>query len=161
MSGSRRLDAFLDRGVELVAGVPCSYLRRFFAACATLSADRYVAAPREDHAAAVCAGAWLGGRLALAAMQNSGLGTCLEVLTSLHLMYSLPLPMLVSDRGEPADYEEHRILGQRTRQLLDLFGIPWRVAVPGGELEEAAWLVATARERRMPVVLLAGKEVDA
>lgn len=161
MISSRRLDALLAHGVELVAGVPCSYLTRFFAACEALPAGRYVAAPREDHAVAVCAGAWLGGRLALAAMQNSGLGYCLEVLTSLHLMYRLPLPMLVSDRGEPADYEEHRILGQRTRELLDLFGIPWQVASPGQEEHEAAWLVATARERRMPAVLLAGKEVDA
>jgi Predicted thiamine-pyrophosphate-binding protein len=40
-----------------------------------------------------------GGVQPLAAMQNSGLGYCLEVLTSLHLMYRLPLPMLVSDRG--------------------------------------------------------------
>lgn len=160
MATSRRLDALLGHGVELVAGVPCSYLGRFFAACEALPASRYVAAPREDHAVAICAGAWLGGRLALAAMQNSGLGYCLEVLTSLHLMYRLPLPLLVSDRGEATDYEEHRILGRRTRQLLELFEIPWRAAVPGGERDEAAWLVATARERRSPAVLLAGKEVD-
>lgn len=157
---SRRLETLLGHGVELVAGVPCSYLARFFAACEALPAGRYVAAPREDHAVAVCAGAWLGGRLALAAMQNSGLGYCLEVLASLHLMYRVPLPILVSDRGEPTDYEEHRILGRRTRELLDLFGIPWRAAVVGGEEEEAAWLVATALERRTPAVLLTGKGVD-
>lgn len=160
MATSRRLDTLLHHGIDLVAGVPCSYLTRFFAACETLPAGRYVAAPREDHAVAICAGAWLGGRLALTAMQNSGLGYCLEVLTSLHLMYRLPLPMLVSDRGEPTDYEEHRILGQRTRELLDLFGIPWRAAVAGEEEDEAAWLVATARARRMPAVLLTGKGVD-
>lgn len=160
MSASRRLDALQHAGVELVAGVPCSYLARFFAACEALPAGRYIAAPREDHAVAVCAGAWLGGRLALAAMQNSGLGYCLEVLTSLHLMYRMPLPMLVSDRGEPTDYEEHRILGQRTRHLLDLFGIPWRVATAGEEEAEAAWLVGTARDGRLPAVLLVGKEAD-
>ncbi|HPS77299.1 MAG TPA: thiamine pyrophosphate-binding protein [Thermoanaerobaculaceae bacterium] len=160
MSASRRLDALQGAGVELVAGVPCSYLVRFFAACEALPPGRYVAAPREDHAVAVCAGAWLGGRPSLAAMQNSGLGYCLEVLTSLHLMYHMPLPMLVSDRGEPTDYEEHRILGQRTRHLLDLFGIPWRVATAGDQEEEAEWLVRTANEGRLPAVLLVGKEAD-
>ncbi len=160
MTGSLRLAALQQAGVHLVAGVPCSYLVRFFAACEGLPPDRYVAAPREDHAVAVCAGAWLGGRLALAAMQNSGLGYCLEVLTSLHLMYRMPLPMLVSDRGEPTDYEEHRILGQRTRQLLDLFGIPWRVAATGDQAAEASWLVRTAQDGRQPAVLLVGKEAD-
>lgn len=161
MSSSLRLEALRRQGVEFVAGVPCSYLSRFFAACEALPPGRYVAAPREDHAVAVCAGAWFAGRMTLAAMQNSGLGYCLEVLTSLHLMYRLPLPMLVSDRGEPTDYEEHRILGQRTRELLDLFEIPWRVAAPGQEDAEAEWLVATAIERRMPAVLLVGRGVDA
>ena len=160
MATSRRLETLLDHGIELVAGVPCSYLRRFFAACEGVPASRYVAAPREDHAVAIGAGAWLGGRLALAAMQNSGLGYCLEVLTSLHLMYRLPLPLLVSDRGEPSDFEEHRILGQRTRKLLELFAIPWRAATLGEEEDEAAWLVGTARTRCMPAVLLVGKGVD-
>jgi len=159
-SGSRRLDCLVDAGVEYVAGVPCSYLKRFFAGCSTLSAGDFLPAVREDHAVAACAGAWLAGKLPLAAMQNSGLGYCLEVLTSLHLMYRLPLPMVVSDRGTATDFEEHRILGQRTRKLFDLFEIPWRLAVPGGEEADARWLVMAARESRRPAVLLVEREAD-
>lgn len=161
MSTSRRLDALLRCGVGYVAGVPCSYLKNFFAACAGLPAGRFLPAVREDHAVAACAGAWLGGVRPLAAMQNSGLGYCLEVLASLHLMYRLPLPMLVSDRGADDDFEEHRILGQRTRQLLDLFGVPWREGEVGGEEEEAHWLVATSEAVRGPAVLLVGPGRDA
>lgn len=160
MSVSRRLDALGAAGVDFVAGVPCSFLARFFAGCAELPAGSFVPAVREDHALAACAGAWLGGRLPLAAMQNSGLGYCLEVLASLHLMYRLPLPMLVSDRGADTDFEEHRILGRRTRGLLDMFGIPWREARAGGEIEDARWLVGTARGDRGPAVLLVAKGVD-
>jgi phosphonopyruvate decarboxylase len=160
VSRSRRLDALREAGVEFVAGVPCSYLKRFFAGCAELPPSSYLPAVREDHAVAACAGAWLGGRRALAAMQNSGLGYCLEVLTSLHLMYRIPLPMLVSDRGAPTDYEEHRILGQRTRQLLALFGIPWREARPGEDKVEAHWLLETSERERKPAVLLIGREAD-
>jgi len=160
LSASHRLDALLEAGVEFVAGVPCSYLKKFFAGCAQLPPSAFLPAVREDHAVAACAGAWLGGRRTLAAMQNSGLGYCLEVLTSLHLMYRVPLPMIVSDRGAPADYEEHRILGQRTRQLLDLFGIPWREARPGQHEAEARWLVEASERERTPAVLLVGKEVD-
>lgn len=159
-TGSQRLDSLLAAGVEYVAGVPCSYLKHFFAGCHGLPAGSFLPAVREDHAVAACAGAWLGGRLPLAAMQNSGLGYCLEVLASLQLMYRLPLPMVVSDRGAITDYEEHRILGQRTRKLLDLFDIPWRLAVTGGETADARWLVMASRESSRPAVLLVERDAD-
>jgi len=161
VSSSRRLDALRAAGVEFVAGVPCSYLKKFFAGCRELPPSSFLPAVREDHAVAACVGAWLGGRRAVAAMQNSGLGYCLEVLTSLHLMFQAPLPMVVSDRGDPKDFEEHRILGQRARRLLDLFGIPWREARLGFEEDEARWLVEASERERKPVVLLVGKEADA
>jgi phosphonopyruvate decarboxylase len=160
VTGSRRLDAFRAAGVEFVAGVPCSYLKRFFAGCSELPPTSYLPAVREDHAVSACAGAWLGGRPALAAFQNSGLGYCLEVLTSLHLMYGIPLPLVVSDRGDAGDYEEHRILGSRTRAMLDLFGIPWREAAAGQEAEDAAWVLAAAEQGNAPAVLLVGKGLD-
>jgi sulfopyruvate decarboxylase subunit alpha len=160
VSSSRRLDALCGAGVEFVAGVPCSFLARFFSGCAELPGNSFLPAVREDHALAVCAGSWLGGRMALAAMQNSGLGYCLEVLASLHLLYGIPLPLLVSDRGSDSDFEEHRLLGQRTRRLLDLFEIPWRIAKAGRETADAAWLVGTSTRLRRPAVLLVGKGAD-
>ncbi len=160
MSGSKRLDALRERGVEFIAGVPCSYLARFFAACTELPATSFLPAVREDHAVAACAGAWLGGRRVAAAMQNSGLGYCLEVLTSLHLMYRLPMPLLVSDRGADTDFEEHRILGSRTRRLLTLFDVPWREARPGKEGQDAAWLVDSSERGGTVAVLLLRKETD-
>lgn len=160
MTGSSRLDALTRAGVGFVAGVPCSYLARFFSGCLALPPGAYLPAVREDHAVAACAGAFLGGVMPLAAMQNSGLGYCLEVLASLHLMYRIPLPLLVSDRGAASDYEEHRILGQRTRELLELFDVPWQRAQSGREEAEARWVVETARERRTVAALLVGQEAD-
>jgi sulfopyruvate decarboxylase subunit alpha len=160
VTASRRLDALLAQGVGFVAGVPCSYLKTFFAGCAGLPESSFLPAVREDHAVAACAGAWLGGTRAAAVMQNSGLGYCLEVLASMHLIYGMPLPMVVSDRGDPNDFEEHRVLGQRARSLLDLFEIPWAEARPGAEAADAAWLVAAAEKARRPAVLLIGKGAD-
>ncbi len=157
---SLRLDSLRSQGVEFVAGVPCSYLKVFFAGCGELPDGRFLRAVREDHAVAACAGAWLGGKLGLAVMQNSGLGYCLEVLVSLHLLYAIPLPMLVTDRGFGTDYEEHRDLGQRTRALLELFTIPWRLASPDQEAGDADWLVAAARTHKRPAVLLMSQEAD-
>ncbi len=158
MSGSRWFDAALGAGVDFVAGVPCSYLAPFFAACEDLPPTAWLRATREDHAVAACAGAWLGGRTPLAVMQNSGLGYCLETLASLHILHGIPLPMLVSDRGAASDFEEHRYLGQRLRALLDLFAIPWRAGTAGNEVADCRWLVATAVEASRPAVLLLGPE---
>lgn len=158
MTTSRWFEALAGTGINFVAGVPCSYLAPFFAACESLPPTALLRATREDHAVAACAGAWLGGRLPLAVMQNSGLGYCLETLSSLHILYRMPLPMLVSDRGAASDFEEHRFLGQRARALLDLFEIPWREGAPGEEASLARWLVAAAREARCPAVLLVGRE---
>jgi len=159
MTVSRRLDALRAAGVEFVAGVPCSYLARFFAACQDLPPTAFLPAVREDHAIAACAGAWLGGRRPLAAMQNSGLGYCLEVVASLHLTNRIPLPMLVSDRGSATDFEEHRVLGQRARSLLELFEIPWRAAGLDPD-EDARWLIDIADKTAGPAVLLVGKDGD-
>jgi len=158
VSPSRWFDAATRSGVDFVAGVPCSYLAPFFAACQELPPTAFLRATREDHAVAACAGAWLGGRTPLAVMQNSGLGYCLEALASLHLLYGLPLPMLVSDRGTPSDFEEHRFLGQRTRALLDLFAIPWLDGVRGQEDQAMDWLLTTAARGSRPAVVLVGPE---
>ncbi len=160
MSRSLRLDALRRAGVEFVAGVPCSYLKAFFAGCEELPATSFLPAVREDHALAACTGAWLGGRRVAAAMQNSGLGYCLEVLASLHLIYRIPLPLLVSDRGAPSDFEEHRVLGQRARRLLDLFGVPWREASAERCDADARWLVEVSEAGGTPAVLLVGKGAD-
>jgi len=157
---SKRLEALRACGVDFVAAVPCSYLKRFLAGCADLPERAYLAAVREDHALATCAGWWLAGGSPVAAMQNSGLGYCLEVLASLHLLYRMPLPMIVSDRGAGPDYEEHVTLGRRTRRLLDLFDIPWREAGAGAEPSDAEWLVETAASEARPAVLLVGKGAD-
>lgn len=158
MTRSRRFETLQEAGVDFVAGVPCSYLADFFSACESLPPTALLRATREDHAVAACAGAWLGGRTPLAAMQNSGLGYCLEALSSLHILYGIPLPMLVSDRGADDDFEEHRFLGQRTRQLLELFGIPWRRGIAGAEEDNARWLLAAAAAVHGPAVLLVGPE---
>lgn len=49
----------------------------------------YVAAVKEDVAIGLGAGAWLAGKTPAVLMQNSGLGTSLNALASLSLLYEL------------------------------------------------------------------------
>jgi phosphonopyruvate decarboxylase len=97
----------------------------------------------------------MGGRLPAVVMQNSGLGVSLNALGSLHILYEMPVLVLVTWRGfEGKDAPEHLVMGDVLPRLLDLFAIPWRAPEPD-ELEAAvAWAADLLRATRKPVALV-------
>lgn len=115
--------------VTLVSGVPCSYLTPLLNQAITDPEVRYLTATQEGEAAAIAAGAWLGGGLGCAFSQNSGLGNMVNPLTSLLHPASIPALLLVTWRGEPGrkDEPQHELMGRITTSLLDLMQIPWDV----------------------------------
>ncbi len=123
-------------GFHFFTGVPCSLLG---ALLQNLSEDKdmqYVPAAREDAAVGIAAGAVLSGRRAAVLMQNSGLGYCLNALTSLNLIYRIPSLLLITYRGFGPDAPEHMVMGKSCEGLLKEVGIPY--AVPEkDELEKA------------------------
>lgn len=122
-----------QKGFDFFTGVPCSYLAPLCGALSRRGHDFHVPAPREDIALGVAAGAYLGGRLPVVYMQNSGLGYCLEAFASLNLIYRIPVLVLVSYRGpEDPGWEEHLIMGQHTEELLRTFGM--RYSLFDGEI---------------------------
>jgi len=108
-----------DVGFDFFTGVPDSTLGGIIA---TLIERRvYIPAVREDEAVGLAAGAYMGGRIPAVLMQNSGLGTSLNALISLNLIYLQPCLLLVSWRGhDGTDAPEHLVMGQVMTKLLDL-----------------------------------------
>jgi phosphonopyruvate decarboxylase len=92
-------------------------------------------------------------------MQNSGLGYCLNVLTSLCLIYDVHIPLVVSWRGYGGtDAVEHDVIGRELTRLLDVFDLPWTVfdpAAPAASVDKA--LASGENGRRTPVLIV--KEV--
>ena len=87
-------------------------------------------------------------------MQNSGLGVSLNALGSLHLMYDLPVLILVTWRGfEGNDAPEHLVIGDVMPRLLDLFAIPHRAPGHDSLLGDVYWAAAECRRTRKPVAL--------
>ncbi len=89
-------------------------------------------------------------------MQNSGLGYCLNALTSLSLIYKIPVLMIVGYRGyQGKDAPEHRVMGRHCRGLLEQVGIP--VLEPGSS-EELGDSISEAsrimRRDRIPAAIL-------
>jgi phosphonopyruvate decarboxylase len=148
--------ACLERhGVELCAGVPCSLVEDVIAVLQAHPRVAYVPAIREDAAVGVAAGAWLGGRRPAVLMQNSGLGTSLNALASLSLLYGLPALLVVTWRGwRGDDAPEHILTGEITPRLLDLLGIPHRVLTVASLDDDIAWATEEMDARMQPVALL-------
>jgi phosphonopyruvate decarboxylase len=153
--------ALLERHrFDFFTGVPCSLVEDVIAVLEQGTRAPYVAAVREDAAIGLAAGAWLAGRRPCVLMQNSGLGTSLNALASLSLMYGLPALVIVTWRGyEGKDAPEHILTGAITPQLLDLLGMPYRVLSPESAAADVAWAAKEMDSRMQPVAIIVPPKV--
>jgi len=118
-----------EKGFNFYSGVPCSYLKPFINFVTGSDQLHYVPAANEGDAIAIAAGAELGGRRAIAMMQNSGLGNAVNPLTSLTYTFNIPILVIVTLRGEPdgpADEPQHELMGKITTSMLESMEVPWR-----------------------------------
>jgi phosphonopyruvate decarboxylase len=150
------LAALLERqGYDFFTGVPCSMIESLIGTLETHPRLPYVPAVREDVAVGLAAGAWLAGRRPMVLMQNSGLGTSMNALVSLSLMYRLPALLLVTWRGHGGkDAPEHIVMGEISPSFLDLIRIPHRILAAKTIAEDVAWGRAESERLSQPVALL-------
>ncbi len=127
---ARRFSSALKKeGFNFFTGVPCSLLGALIERLS--NEKRYTPAVREDAALGMATGAYLAGKLPAVLIQNSGLGYSLNVLTSLNLIYKIPVLCIVSFRGHGPDAPEHLVMGKSCLKLLETIGI--ETAVPEKE----------------------------
>lgn len=98
-------------------GVPDSLLK-------DLIKDADIPCTDEGEAMALACGAWLAGKQPVVYMQNSGLGNCVDIISSLYKPYGIPLPkILIGLRHKP---QHHAFMGKITKYLLNLLEYDWR-----------------------------------
>ena len=150
------LAALLERqGYDFFTGVPCSMIESLIGVLETHPRLPYVPAVREDVAVGLAAGAWLAGRRPMVLMQNSGLGTSMNALVSLSLMYRLPALLLVTWRGHGGkDAPEHILMGEISPSFLDLIRVPHRILSAKTIADDIAWGRAESERLSQPVALL-------
>ncbi len=122
------VDATRAHGFSLWTGVPCSYLKPFINYVIDSPDLTYVGATNEGDAVAIASGAELGGRPSVVMFQNSGFGNTVNPLTSLNMIFEVPVLVITTLRGEPGgahDEPQHALMGQITGGLFDLMRIPW------------------------------------
>jgi phosphonopyruvate decarboxylase len=119
-----------ERGFLLYTGVPCSYLKPFINCVIGTSELTYIGAANEGEAVAIASGAELAGARAVVMFQNSGFGNAVNPLTSLNMIFRIPVLVIVTWRGEPGgdhDEPQHQLMGEITPRLFDLMRIPWEM----------------------------------
>jgi len=116
-----------ELGYQWYAGVPCSFLTPFINYVIGNEGLTYVSSANEGDAVAAAAGAALGGRRAVAMMQNSGLGNAVSPLTSLTYVFRIPVLLIVTWRGAPdrPDEPQHELMGKITGSLIETMRVPW------------------------------------
>jgi phosphonopyruvate decarboxylase len=161
MISGRDFAGHLERhGFDFFTGVPCSLIEDLIAVLERGTRAPYVAAVREDAGVGVAAGAWFGGRRPVVLMQNSGLGTSLNALASLSLMYGLPALLIVTWRGFGGkDAPEHILTGEISPKLLELLGVPYRILAADSLDADLAWAAAEMDTRLAPVAVLVPPKV--
>ena len=160
MTSAEFCELLKNRGFNFFTGVPCSILRGVISILERDPEVTYVPAVREDAAVGLATGAYMAGRRPMVLMQNSGLGVCMNALTSLALIYRIPLLMLITWRGyQGKDAPEHMVMGRVMLDLLDDIGVPYRVLEPESIEADLDDALATLAEMGTPVALVLRREV--
>lgn len=153
--------AVRELGSDLYTGVPCSYLGAFISYASDSGKIQYTAMTNEGDAIGLAVGSYLAGRLAIVLLQNSGLGNCVNPLTSLAMPYEIPMLLFVSHRGEGGrDAPQHLVMGAVMHDLLRTLRIPVFTLSPhlSAAVETMKQATATALSLERPVAVVVPKQ---
>jgi sulfopyruvate decarboxylase subunit alpha len=126
IQSSLLLKCLEEEGFSYVAGVPDSIFISLIARLEQSPSFTYVPATREDIAVGLAAGAYLTGKKAAVLMENSGIGTSLDALTSLVGVYELPLLLLIAWAGyKGTDEPHHNAMGLFMCRILSALNVKY------------------------------------
>jgi len=121
----RIIGDFVENGVDFVTSVPCKQLAGVIEVLDQTPAITHVPSNKEDEGMGLCAGAYMGGMRPAIFMQNTALGVVVNTLATLIQFYQIPLPMLISYRGEVGEPVACQVeMALHTKAILNQLHIP-------------------------------------
>jgi len=147
-------------GIDFSTGVPCSILKDIILCLSSDSDIPYIPATREDEALGIATGAYLAGKKPVVLMQNSGLGSAINPLASLDVLYKIPMLLLMSWRGyQGEDAPEHLIMGEVTMKLLGDIEIPVQVVSEDNPEAAISASIRSMEDKQIPAAALVRRGV--
>jgi sulfopyruvate decarboxylase subunit alpha len=121
----RIIGDFVENGVDFVTSVPCKQLAGVIEVLEKTPSIKHVPSNKEDEGMGLCAGAYMGGLRPAIMMQNTALGVVVNTLATLIQFYQIPLPMLISYRGEVGEPVACQVeMALHTKAILNQMHIP-------------------------------------
>lgn len=115
----------INNEIEFVTTVPCKQLAGVIEKIDQSDEIFHIPSNKEDEGMGLCAGAFMGGKRSAIIMQNTAIGVTINTLVTLIQYYHLPLPMLISYRGELGEPVACQVeMAVHTKALLAQLNIP-------------------------------------
>ncbi len=119
------VDDLIGNGIDFITTVPCKQLAGVIDLVENRNEIMHVPSNKEDEGMGLCAGAFMGGKKPCIIMQNTALGVTVNTLATLIQFYQMPLPMLISYRGEVGEPVACQVeMALHTKALLAQLHIP-------------------------------------
>ena len=115
----------VNNEVRFVTTVPCKQLAGVIDGLEKHPDVFHIPSNKEDEGMGLCAGAFMGGTRPAIIMQNTAIGVTINTLVTLIQYYRIPLPMLISYRGELGEPVACQVeMAVHTKALLAQLNIP-------------------------------------
>ena len=160
MSAEQIAAALKKNNVQVVAYLPESWLSHLLEFMESDRAFKMVRLAREEEGIGVCCGVALAGKRSVLIIQNAGLLSAGNTLTTLAQAYALPFLMLMSYRGDWRDPSFYQVpKGRATEPVLEAYGIPYVVTHDVKDWDDLIRKALTYAEALPgPYALLLGQE---
>ena len=156
MSVNEKIVADLvNNQVSFVTTVPCKQLAGVIAGIEASDDIFHIPSNKEDEGMGLCAGAYMGGKRAAIIMQNTAIGVTINTLATLIQFYHIPLPMLISYRGEVGEPVACQVeMALHTKALLAQLHIPTYHFHRADDVRELDGILKHCFMCRKPVAIL-------
>lgn len=119
------VEDLVSNKISFVTTLPCKQLAGVIREVDKCKTILHIPANKEDEGMGLCAGAYMSGKRTMIIMQNTALGVTINTLVTLIQYYRMPLPMLISYRGELREPIACQVeMALHTKALLSQLSIP-------------------------------------
>ncbi|MEM1400224.1 MAG: sulfopyruvate decarboxylase subunit alpha [Pseudomonadota bacterium] len=149
------VDDLIAADVGFVTTVPCKQLAGVIDRLEKSNQIMHVPSNKEDEGMGLCAGAYMGGKRPCIIMQNTAIGVTINTLATLIQFYNIPLPMLISYRGEIGERIACQVeMAVHTKALLDQMHIQTYHFHKPDDVEELPQILTHTFMSRKPTAIL-------
>ena len=146
---------FVKNKIQFVTTVPCKQLAGVIDEIDASKEIFHIPSNKEDEGMGLCAGAYMGGKRSAIIMQNTAIGVTINTLVTLIQYYNIPLPMLISYRGEVGEPVACQVeMAVHTKALLGQLNIPTYHFHSQSDAEELDLILNHSFVAKKPVAIL-------